>query len=69
MKTAKYEKWDNWTKAKKYGETRGHTGMLGGWIYDNRGYPICHGWLKYYALYNTAINAWIRRKIMERDNE
>lgn len=30
--------------ARTVAEVRGWTGRPGGWIYDNNGRPICHGW-------------------------
>ena len=56
--------------AQKYGRAHGYKGAPGGWIYNQEGQHIAHGWGEfYYAIGGQTIRRWIESQEKKETNQ
>lgn len=54
---------DRVSVAKAYAAFKGHSGALGGWIYNSEGRALTQGWISYFnRFWYTGMQAWIKRE-------
>ena len=46
--------------AKRWAKAHGYEGALGGWIYDNKGQHVAHGYGQLYLKFAYAIEEWAK---------